>query len=598
MKLRWSLDELYGSFETDGFKKDLEEFSYLIEEIRSWSEIHLVSDPHELPPEQRVQIIEEYLEKIEQFHRIFSKLYNYSELTLSVDVKNETALRVMENLQEGITELAAPETRFAKWLGSLENLPEIIHRSSLLTDHQLYLTETARESKFLLSESEEVLIAKMKNTGSEAWAKLQQVLTSTLTAEFTDDGATVSREVPLSVIRSFAHDRDAGKRKAAYEAEIKSYRKVEEASAACLNGIKGEVLTVTKMRGYQSPLEEALINNRIDSETLQAMFAAVEESLPEFHKFLLKKAELLGAKNGLPFYDLYAPVGEMRSQFTYDEARDFLVTQFGTFSARLSDLAARAFADHWIDAEPREGKGGGAFCAHLYTLKQSRILCNFMGNYDDITTLAHELGHAYHGECLNQATYLNSEYPMSIAETASIFCETIIKEAALKKATPGESIAILENDLSSCSAIVVDIYSRFLFESQLFEKRKTASLSVAELKELMLDSQKKAYGAGLDQRFLHPYMWLNKPHYYDADHNFYNFPYTFGLLFAKGLYREYVRKGASFVAEYEHLLSESGKYTVTEIASGAGIDIQDIKFWRGSLQVIKEDIAKFMALNS
>ena len=127
--------------------------------------------------------------------------------------------------------------------------------------------------------------------------------------------------------------------------------------------------------------------------------------------------------------------------------------------------------------------------------------------------------------------------------------------------------------------------------------RETSSLSVKDLKDLMLASQIKAYGAGLDPKFLHPYMWLNKPHYYDAEQNFYNFPYTFGLLFGKGLYREYARKGAAFVEEYEHLLSVSGQYTINEIAKQAGIDIQDINFWRSSLQVIQEDIAKFLTMN-
>ena len=446
-ELRWSLDELYSSFESDEFKKDLEMFTRLIEELKAWSEINLKNDGGGYTREQLASKIEEYLEKIEEFHQIFSKLHHYCKLTLSVEVKNEAALRFLENLDGKTPELAAPVTRFAKWLGSLENLPELIQSSNQLKEHRLFLTEISQKSKFMFNEFEEVVIAKMKNTGSEAWTKLHQVLTSTLTAEVAFEGEACPRAMPLSVIRSFAYDKDPAKRKTAYEAELKAYRKVEEASAACLNGIKGEVLTVTKMRGYQSPLEETLINNRIDFDTLKAMFGAVEESLPDFHKFYQKKAEIFGAKNGLPFYELYAPVGEMKSQFTYEEARDFIITQFKSFSARLSDLAEKAFANHWIDAEPREGKSGGAFCEHLFTLKQSRILCNFMGNYNDIAILAHELGHAYHGECLNKETYVNSQYPMSIAETASIFCETIIKEAALKQAKPGESLTILENDI-------------------------------------------------------------------------------------------------------------------------------------------------------
>ncbi|TGU86830.1 oligoendopeptidase F, partial [Mesorhizobium sp. M00.F.Ca.ET.186.01.1.1] len=193
-----------------------------------------------------------------------------------------------------------------------------------------------------------------------------------------------------------------------------------------------------------------------------------------------------------------------------------------------------------------EGKRGGAFCYNLHMVGESRIMANYTGSYNDVSTLAHELGHGYHGECLVQEAFYNSDYPMPIAETASILCETIIAKAALAQATPEEAFSILENDISGASQVIVDIYSRYLFESAVFARRSEGSLSVGELKELMLQAQKDAYGAGLDSSVLHPYMWVCKPHYYSADFNFYNFPYAFGLLFAKGLYAEYVKRGEAF----------------------------------------------------
>jgi len=213
-----------------------------------------------------------------------------------------------------------------------------------------------------------------------------------------------------------------------------------------------------------------------------------------------------------------------------------------------------------------------------------------------MTTLAHELGHGYHGACLMKEEYLNSDYPMPIAETASIFCETIVKEAALKTANKEEAFSMLENDISDSAQVIVDIYSRFIFESEVFKRRESGSLSVNELKEIMLDAQKEAYGNGLDPDFLHPYMWLCKPHYYSADYNFYNFPYAFGLLFSKGLYAEYLKKGKEFTAEYDRMLSVTGKMSIEDVVKVMNIDVHDPGFWRSSLELIEKDIDRFIKL--
>ena len=295
----------------------------------------------------------------------------------------------------------------------------------------------------------------------------------------------------MPVVRNIAHSKDAALRKKAYEAELEAYRKIEESSAAALNGIKGEVLTTSELRGYASPLEETLINSRMDEETLNAMLDAIREYLPVFRKYYRKKAELLGHKNGLPFYDLFAPVGNMDRTYSYEEARDYIVKNFRSFSDKLADFAENAFNNRWIDAEPREGKRGGAFCSNIHPIKESRILANFNGSFSNLVTLAHELGHAYHGHCLKDESILNSRYPMPIAETASIFCETIVMNAALEEAKDYEELSLLESSIQDAGQVIVDIYSRFLFESEVFEKRKKHSLSVKELKELMIEAQKR-----------------------------------------------------------------------------------------------------------
>lgn len=589
MNMRWSLDALYTSFDSEAFKNDLKKSFEMIEEIKEWSEENLKTN------ENPVVKLEKYLNLDMEFYNLFTKLSAFARLTSSVDAKNEKALQVLDKLQSKSTELTKPKVSFQKWLNTLENLDEVIASSEFLKNHEFYIKEIANKASYLLSEKEEILISKMSNTGSKSWSKLQNIVSSTLLVDITVDGE--EKKLPLPVVRNMAYHKDSTVRKNAYEAELKAYKKIDESSAAALNGIKGEVLTVSEMRGYTSPLEETLIKSRMDKETLDAMLTAMKESLPVFHKYYKRKAELLGYKNGLPFYEMFAPMGEADIEFTYEEAKDFIVKNFRSFSDKLADFANNAFEERWIDAEPREGKRGGAFCSNLHSIKESRILSNFNGSFSNMTTLAHELGHGYHGLCLADETILNSSYTMPVAETASIFCETIVEKAALKEAAKEEAFSLLESSIQGYGQVIVDIYSRFLFESNLFEKRKDHALSVKELKEIMMEAQKEAYGDGLDHSCLHPYMWTNKPHYYYAGLNFYNFPYAFGLLFAKGVYAEYLKRGDSFINEYDELLRATGQNNIYDVCKMMNIDVHSVDFWRSSLKIIEEDIEKFIELS-
>jgi pepF/M3 family oligoendopeptidase len=588
MNQRWSLDELYTSFDAPEFKRDMERLDQEIEKIQKWAVDNLKDG------ENAAQKLEQYIQMMNGFWHLYSRLGGFASLTVSTDAKNEAALKYEDMLDEKGTALTKPEVTFIKWLGKLEDLDAIVASSQYLQEHAFFIQENKVKNKYLLSDEEEIVIAKMRNTGSTAWGKLQEMLSSTLLVDITIDGE--QKKLPLPVVRNMAYSEDAKLRRTAYEAELENYKKIETSSAACLNGIKGEVITVAKMKGYASPLEMTVLNARMDMQTLDAMLSAIKESLPAFHRYFRKKGELLGYKNGLPFFEMFAPMGDVDMKFSYEEARNYIVDNFRTFSDKLADFAATAFDERWIDAEPREGKRGGAFCSNLHVIKQSRILSNFNGSFSNMTTLAHELGHGYHGANLMEETYLNAEYPMPIAETASIFCETIVKEAALKVSKDEEAFSILESDISDAGQVIVDIYSRFLFESELFRRRESGSVSVNELKEIMVEAQKQAYGNGLDPEYLHPYMWTCKPHYYYATHNFYNFPYAFGLLFAKGLYAEYLKRGDEFVAAYDKLLSVTGKMKIADVTMEMGIDVRSIDFWRGSLKLIEKDIEKFVSL--
>lgn len=589
MSLNWSLNELYPSFKSEEFKIDMDKLTTKINEINKWAN-EIVQDNKDI-----LAKLEDYIKRYSKLTELISKIGAFIELNISVNTKDTEALKYSDIFEKKLTNIVEASTKVERYISSIEDIDSVIEKSELLKAHEFVLKSIVEQSKYLLSDKEENVIANMKNTGSNAWSKLKDNLISSLMVEINENNEV--KEYPLTVVLNMAEDKSEEVRKRAYEAEIASYKKVEEGVAAALNGIKGEVLTICDFRGYKSPLEKTLLDSRMDEESLNAMLEAMKESLPVFRKYLRRKAEMLGHKNGLPFYDLYAPISNADMKFTYEEGAKFVVKNFRTFSENLGDFAQKAIDNNWIDVEPREGKVGGAFCAGLHFIGESRVLLNYGGSFGDVVTMAHELGHGFHGECLKKEAILNSEYPMPIAETASTFCETIIKKAAIKEANKEEALAILEAEICDCTQVIVDIYSRFLFEKSVFEARKESALTVEQIKELMLKAQREAYGDGLDPEYLHPYMWAWKPHYYDADYNYYNFPYAFGLLFAKGLYAEYLKKGNSFTSEYEKLLSITGKNKIADITKEVGIDIHSKEFWKSSLETIQEDISKFIELS-
>jgi len=587
--MRWTLDALYDGFDGEAFQQDLKQCDVLVEDFIRWANTNLTKDRAE---QQAKEVLEAYITRKKELFRLTSRLSQYAALVTSVETGHAAAKGYLEFVQKKTATLAGGDTRFANWLAELDNLEEAIRQSPLLEEHRFFLMEIRRLSRYWLSEKEEIVIAQMRVTGSRAWTKLHETLTAGLLVDVPFEGEP--KTLPLTVVRNLAYDADPVVRKTAYLSELTAYGKIESAAAACLNNIKGEVITLAGKRGFSSPLEQALLESRMDSGILDAMMGAVRESLPSFRRYFQAKAQMLGHETGLPFFDIFAPVGSLSSRYSYQEARDYIAKHFYSFSERMAE---QAFDKRWIDAEPRQGKVGGAFCNNLHTIKESRILSNFDGSFNSVITLAHELGHAYHGLCLQQESGLNSRYPMPIAETASTFCETIVTQAALQTAGPGEKLFILEKDLCGMAQVVVDIYSRFLFESELFRLRETRSLSVEELKELMLYAQKEAYGNGLDHNWLHPYAWIAKPHYYNAARNYYNFPYTFGLLLALGLYTEYRKHGKEFVPRYDALLAATGKNSLADVARAAGIDLYSGEFWRQSLAQVARNIETFVNLS-
>lgn len=581
MDNNWNLDNLYVSYESEKFLDDLKNFEATVKDFSSWCNNNFDN------VDNAKEKLEIYLEKLNNLS-IFDSLIGYVYLSLKVDTTNAELLNLVSKIEKISVDVKQIENYLTLFLKDISDLDSIINNSKILDEYKFILKEAKNKADKLLDNDKEYIISKMSLNGSNMWTKQWQQITSTLSVDYNNEVLT------LPEIRNLAYDKDVNVRKNAYYAELKSYEKIDLPSAFSINGIKGEVIEICNLRGHNSPLEMTLKDSRLDKEVFDAMFNAIKESLPKLQKYFIKKAELLGHKNGLPFYDLFAPISNNTKKYTYDEAKQFVYDNFSKFSQKLGDFAKKAFDNSWIDVYSKKGKVGGAFCYSIQNIKESRILLNFSGSLDNIFTLGHELGHGYHNLCLNNEKYLNTSYSMPIAETASTFCEHILVKSALESSKDDdEKLAILENDLSGTLQCIVDIYSRFLFEDEVFKRRINGFVSKDELCDIMENAQKQAYGNGLDHNFLHKYMWICKTHYYNADRNYYNFPYAYGVLFSKGLFSLYLKDKENFIKKYDDMLSITGKSSLYEVGKFIGVDLKSKDFWLSSLNLIIEDINKY-----
>ena len=575
MNERWNLDPIYTGYQDPAFEADMQELKTMVEKIAAFAE--------DLPNTEPLAGLTQGMALEERFAMLVSKLAGFASLRQSADTRDSDAGSRMGQVMQLYSGVAAPFAAFKEWATKIPNLMELVKADENLKDYTFLFENMADSARFLLPGVGEAVMAKMTLSGGDAWSEMQQYLTSTVPVTYR--GETTN----LSAIRNLASDPDPVVRKEAYEAEIACYDRIKDAVAYALNSIKLETISDCQLRGYESPLHRTVKHNDMQMATLEAMLGAMDEYAPKFWQYLKAKGKKLGHANGLPWYDMFAPMGKSSTKFTAEGAREYLVGLFAEFDQELSDMIARAFDEAWIDFYPRDGKAGGAFCADVNCLKESRILTNFDGSFSAVVTLAHELGHAFHNQCIFGHRPLNQDYSMPLAETASTFNECVVMASAIAKAADTEEkIALIESQLQDATQIIIDIYSRFRFEKSVFDNREEMFMNADQLCAQMLQAQKDSYGDGLDPEVLHPYMWICKSHYYGP--TYYNFPYAFGGLFARGLYACYEREGASFVPKYKKLLYTTPIAKAEDVAKVADIDLTDKNFWRGALQTIADQI--------
>ena len=580
---KWNLDILYTGFDTEEYKSDLCKLEALIPELSD-----IAGGCHNM---SAADFITKYIKTNEELTELIEKLAIYANLRYSANTRDTDAASMLGRIMQMMSATAAPVAVIEKAISEIDNLEEVINNTPALTEYKYLIMNVKRDSRYLLSDKEETILAKMSLSGATAWSDLQSSLTSGVKVKYEGE------DITLSAVRNLAYSPDAEVRRKAFDAEIACYDSIKEAVAFALNSIKLQVLTECELRGYESPLDKSLYQSRMKRETLDALLGAMDEYLPAFRKYMKAKAKALGHEGSLPFYDLFAPMGKSDKVYSVEDAKNYLLGIFRKFDVELHDMVKCAFENEWIDFFPREGKVGGAFDCGVPSAKQSRVLTNFDGSFSDVVTLAHELGHSFHDRQVFCHSILNQGYSMPVAETASTFNEVLVMETAIADAKDkDEKLALIESQLMDACQIIVDIYSRYLFEASVFKNRPMEFMDADRMCALMTDAQKKAYGDGLDENALHPYMWLCKGHYYSGGLSFYNYPYAFGGLFARGLYAKYKAEGPAFVDTYKAMLRATSISDVEECAKIAGVDLTDKEFWRQGLQSIADRIDEFCEL--
>ena len=600
---RWNLDSIFPSIESPEYQKALADFTAGMENLGSLLEsadtfIKNASENFDFPV-----WLKGFLEADDKVSALCSSLNAYAYIIYSVDTTNTDYLNNITKIDNLTLRYRQLDLSFKSvLLANSGRLEDFYRRFPEFEGFRYILNETLEETRHQMSPAEEKLAGELQQTGGDAWDRLHEQLISNL--KDAETGKTFNE------LRNDAYSADAKVRKSSYEKEISLLKQNEIAFAACLNNLKGETLSLNRHRKWQKPLDRSLASARLSQKTLDALIGAIEDSLPLWREYFNLKADFLHKNNltvsedkkGLAFYDLFAPLatkssekGLLSKEWTFDEAKDYIIERYSSFSSEMGDFAKKAFAENWIDAEVRAGKVGGAYDEDFALGHQSRIMTNFTGAFSDIITLAHELGHAYHFSCMKGKPAAFFSYPMTLAETASTFAETIVKQDMISKCSDSEKIQILDLDLQDVSQVLVDILCRFYFEKSVFEEREKGELNADDFCRLMREAQEKSYGNGLNSE-RHEYIWAVKSHYYSTGLDFYNFPYAFGQLFAAGLYARYQKEGADFAKTYAELLSNTGNMSCEDLCKKAGFDITTKDFWKSGIEMYAKEVEMMKGL--
>ena len=471
----------------------------------------------------------------------------------------------------------------------------LLLQTESLKDYRFILNEWRADAEASLSNEEEALIDDLMVDGYHAWNDLYRSILNNLRVHVEINGS----EKPFSIgqavnLRSHANPVI---RKNAFIALENMWSGQQETMARILNHITGFRLQVDRKRGASGSLEQPLKDNRMNEKTLQAMWRVVSRHKPAFVDYLDHKAQLAG-NTQMPSYDFWAPFAEKDISIDYPQGAEFILQQFQKFGPELADFTRTAFENGWVEAADRPGKSAAAFCAGFPLSDESRIFLTFDGSMTTVLTLAHELGHAFHNHALKTVAPLNRRYSMSTAETASTFAEMIVLDAAIEQTEdPDEKLMLLDEKIKRSVMNFMNLHSRFLFEERLYEARENGMVSAERLNAMMEDAYTEAYAGSMSHVPVHS--WMSTPHFYITSSPFYNFPYTFGYLFAVSIYAKAKEQGHGFEKNYLALLRDTGSMTVEDLAmKHLGEDITQESFWEKGMALCLKDTEEFIRLSS
>lgn len=593
---KWDLSAIYSSIEGEDYLLALKNLEKSFDSLKK-----------RLSDAEKDQNFPVWLKKTLEIRNtagaLYQSLLSYASAAYTTDTTNTTYLNAVSVLQEkGLTAKELDRSFRAVLTAHSQELDKFYTSFPQYEKYRFILEEAVKAQKHQMSDAEESVANDLQRFGADAWSRLQEQIISN--AVDTETGKTFNE------LRNEAYAAERAVRKTAYEKETALLKQNEIALAASLNNLKAATISLNKRRGRKEAIERSLFECRMSRKTLDALIGAMEDALPMWRSYMKTKAQLLGIEK-CAFYDIFAPLkaphnatkganpapgSELQGEkvWTFNEAKKYIIERFSSFSEDMGNFARHAFENNWIDAQVRRGKVGGAYCTDFPFHKVTRVLSNFTGTFSDVTTLAHELGHAYHGWCVKDLDYPQTLYPMTLAETASIFAETIVMKDQLSKTSGFERAKLIEMHLSDGNQVLVDILCRFYFERSVFEERSKSELSATDFCRLMEKAQNDTYGSGLSKE-RHPYMWAVKSHYYIPDLDFYNFPYAFGQLFALALYARFEKEGSSFPGVYTALLKDTGSYSCETVCRKAGFNIESKDFWAQGIRVFAEELKELKA---
>ncbi|MEB5879480.1 M3 family oligoendopeptidase [Enterococcus hirae] len=591
--LNWDLDSIFsGGSDSPALNERLEQLEKQIntyyQSVNQWD--HSVSTNDELTT---------LIKQQETITEGFSQCNSYITALLSANVKDTQAKLLSGKLYALLPRWQSADTILSKKFAEIsDNNWQTLLQTDAFSLIAFRMNEIRRDGHRLLSEAEENIINTLSLDGLNAWSSHYDTIVGTIVIPFEENGKVTDLSAGQAFNKMMG-DPDPLVREKLFIAWEKAWQEKTSLLSDTLNHLDGFRLSTYKLHGMNDYLQKPLEYNRLKKETLDVMWATIQKNKQPLVDYLTRKANLFG-KEKMEWQDQDAPIilGDLKEKtFTFDEAASFIIENFQKFSPKMATFAQSAFEKSWIEAEDRPGKRPGGYCTELPETQESRIFMTYSNSVNEVATLAHELGHAFHSSIMWDLPALNRDYAMNVAETASTFAELIVADATLKAAkTKEEKINLLDTKLQNALAMFMNIHSRFIFENRFYSARQEGLVSEEEITQMMVEAQKEGYHDALAT--YHPHFWAAKLHFFIDDVPFYNFPYTFGYLFSLGIYAYANKKGTSFEQEYIELLRDTASMTTEELAQKhLGVDLTKPDFWQAGIDMVLEDINSFMTLS-